>query len=185
MKIPRILGVMFLLAAPLMISGCATLDKNECASVSWYDLGLRDGQSGQTSIYVAKHVKACAKHGIPVDEQSWRTGWDSGIRVYCTPENGLNVGSQGGHYADSCPADQALLFRGAYDVGRAYHNATRERDRIYNEISTLKSDASREKDLAKKNAIQSEIFILQNELFAAERQVEDAQYDVQRYRENL
>ena len=182
MKFSNLLWATSLVVIPLVVSACATLNESECVSVNWTDLGSRDGQAGRPSLYVAEHVEACARHGLPVDEESWRMGWDTGIRVYCTPENGLNVGSRGALYANSCPAELALAFRNAYDVGRDYHHAVTVRNRIQNEITKREDEAQNEQDLDKRNEILSQIIRMQGDLYTAERRVTEAQYVMQRYR---
>ena len=125
------------LACMLSLSACATLNESECETVNWSDLGRSDGAAGQSSSYVQRHREACEKYSLPVDERAWRTGWEDGIRRYCTPENGLSAGRDGRSYANSCPADAAPGFESAYRVGKRVHDARSEYDRLKSELEQL------------------------------------------------
>ncbi len=55
----------------LFLAGCATLNKNECQTVDWEQLGLQNGQSGEPQSYIAEHQKACSQYKLPVDTMKW------------------------------------------------------------------------------------------------------------------
>ena len=122
-----VLGAFFL-------SSCATLNEDQCKVSDWQQLGVSDGQRGVGSGYVASHQEACARFGIAVDVAAWQSGWNRGIVAYCTPANGLSVGSAGRNNPFSCPADLAFAFNEGHRVGKAVHDARRARDRVQSEI---------------------------------------------------
>lgn len=116
--------------ALLALSACATLNESECQTVNWQQLGDNDGSQGHASTRIAKHSKACEKHGLPVNVAAYNQGWRAGISRYCTPQNGFNVGSRGAAYKGTCPSEFASQFESAYRVSKNLHDAKQHLHRI-------------------------------------------------------
>ena len=106
------------LVLALALSGCATMSKDECLTVDWRTVGYEDGVAGRSGDRIGSYRKACADHGVRPDLDAYQAGRDEGLREYCQPENGYRVGSNGGGYGGSCPADLAPQFAVAYESGR-------------------------------------------------------------------
>ncbi|RNC93649.1 MAG: DUF2799 domain-containing protein [Oricola sp.] len=162
-------------AAMMALSSCATLSEEQCQVVDWQQLGESDGTRGFPVTYVGQHQEACTKHGISVDAASWQTGWQRGIRTYCTPANGLNVGRTGGINRNACPADMALAFNEAYTVGRRVHDARSERDSAQQEIDRLIRELSAATAEEDRRRIQLEIELERNRLSSAQGDVFSAE----------
>lgn len=162
-------------AALMALASCATLNEEQCASVEWRELGRQDGIAGRNSSYLELHQKACSKHGIPVGGDEWRIGWETGIRQYCTAANGLGEGRAGRSYANSCPAELAADFEGAYQVGKRLHDAEADRTRIQNEIDALLAKMRNAESREEKRALRLEIDIKRDALFVAEGRLRDAE----------
>ena len=60
-----------LVAVAIGISGCAGMSSDECLANDWTAVGFEDGSRGYTSDQFGKHRKACAKHGVTADFQSY------------------------------------------------------------------------------------------------------------------
>ena len=101
---------------------CATLEKDECAVANWQELGRADGERGRRIERTARYREDCAKFGIPIDGESYRAGWALGIRRYCTPENGFELGLKGRFYSNSCPASLEAQFEEPYELGRSIND---------------------------------------------------------------
>ena len=163
------------------LASCATLDKEECLSTNWQQLGQKDGMAGQPANHIDNHRKACGEHGLPVDDQQWSIGWEQGIRAYCTPDNGLIQGREGRYYANSCPPELKPGFDSAYTVAKRLYDARSERDRIQNEISSLEAQlrkATARDEMAK---LQAELDRRRGDLRVAERRLWDAEGDYDLY----
>ena len=119
---PRITAVM---AALMVVQGCATMDQEECITSDWHAVGFEDGARGYPVDRISRHRKACAQHGITTDLGAYRQGRDEGLRHYCTAQNGFNVGSSGSSYAGVCPEDLADDFELAYSEGKRLHDLDR------------------------------------------------------------
>lgn len=129
------------------LSGCATISQEECQVGDWYQVGYEDGQRGYRLDRLASHRKECSKYAISVDDtatQKYRQGRDKGLRQYCTPHNGFEVGRDGDTYYNVCPADLEKEFSYAYRLGRQYYELEREIKDIDNDISRRRSELNRE-----------------------------------------
>lgn len=89
----------------LMLSGCATLSKDECRHGDWQSIGYRDGVSGHSASYISEHQKACARVDVSPDYQAWEKGRKQGLKEYCTESNAYQRGKQGLSFSHVCPAD--------------------------------------------------------------------------------
>ncbi len=99
------------------ISGCATMSGDECANSDWSAVGYEDGANGYTTSRFGDHRKACAKHGITADFQSYQEGRDQGLVEYCQPGRGFRVGSSGSQYSGVCAPDLEPGFLDGYHTG--------------------------------------------------------------------
>lgn len=141
---------LFLLFTGLLIlSGCATLDQEECLNADWRTIGYEDGARGYATSRIASHRKACAKYGIAPDFDRYEQGRLEGLREYCTPRTGYRLGTGGKRYPDICPGDLEPAFSDAYQRGKqvyAVQTTVSEKERQLKE-SYRALDAV-EKDLA-------------------------------------
>ena len=125
-------GVM---AAMLLLSGCATLSESQCIASDWKTVGYRDGLAGSQSSQLLKHQNACVKHGVVPDREDYLAGWDEGVRQYCLPENGFSAGERGRSYNNVCPESMQAAFYGAYQEGRQLYQAQAEINALSRQIS--------------------------------------------------
>jgi hypothetical protein len=110
----------------LILSGCATLGKDECLNADWFSIGYEDGAHGYHASRIGDHRKACAKHGVTPDFVTYEKGRQQGLGEWCTPRNGNRIGLQGGGYNGVCPKDLEPAFLQAFDQGKAVHAYEKE-----------------------------------------------------------
>jgi hypothetical protein len=139
------LRLAFLSAAALGLSACATLNETECRSVDWYDLGVRDGNSGYTPGRLDEHRDACAEYGLGPDARAWRNGYETGLLDYCVADNGYRVGRRGGHYNDVCPRESEREFLSAFELGRETYQVEQELATLDRRIDSLETRLSGDK----------------------------------------
>lgn len=84
-------------------------------------IGFEDGSKGYGAEQLGERRKACAKHGITPDLQAYRAGREEGLRDFCQPSRGFNLGSRGGRYNGVCPAETEVEFLDAYRAGYHLH----------------------------------------------------------------
>jgi Protein of unknown function (DUF2799) len=115
------------LALALVMSGCASgLTKEECQFVDWRTIGYEDGLKGLPQTRISEHRKACAEHGVALNLDAYRSGWDDGVRSFCQPGTGYRLGRSGGRYNGVCPSAQESVFLQAYAHGREIHDLESE-----------------------------------------------------------
>ena len=111
-----------LLLGYALLPACATMDRDECLTVDWQTVGYEDGAAGRSGDRIAKHRKACAKHGVTPDLQAYQSGRERGLREYCRPLTGYRLGERGGDNPGFCPADLAPAFDAAWRDGSELHH---------------------------------------------------------------
>ena len=121
----------------LALGGCASLSESECAGADWEQIGYRDGAAGASAQRIAAHAKACAEHGVTVDQDTWRAGYDRGIDSYCTPANAVRAGLSGAMYSGVCPGEAGVMFESYYRAGREVQEQRQRIDAIENRRRTL------------------------------------------------
>lgn len=131
----------------LLLSGCASMDKDECLTVDWRTIGFEDGAAGHSGDRIARHRKACARHGVSPDLALYQSGRDEGLREFCRPANGYRIGSQGGSYGGVCAGELEAEFLSAYESGRQLYtlqsrvsNATYQLDSKRRELNRAEED---------------------------------------------
>lgn len=135
MKVYTGIGKWFFLAlAVAIISGCATLNKDECQVADWQAIGYEDGVKGAGTGRIGKHRSACAKYGIAPNFEQYQLGHKKGLRVFCQPGNGFRAGSSGRSYQGICPADLEPAFLHAYQIGREIYLAKNILNKMRQEI---------------------------------------------------
>jgi len=142
-------GVKLLAAALLMlaVSGCASMNKAECLNVDWRTVGYEDGVAGRSGERIGEHRKACAKHGVTPDFNAYQAGRETGLREYCQPETGYQLGVNGYALKTSCPADVKEDFESAYHAGFELYamrarvvNAQNELESTHRELAQIDQD---------------------------------------------
>ena len=93
------------------------MNRAECLVSDWQMIGFEDGARGYGSQHLARHRKACAKHGVAPDLTAYQQGRSEGLEEYCQPTKGFALGSNGAAYAGVCPADLEADFLDAYNAG--------------------------------------------------------------------
>lgn len=103
--------------------GCATLSQNECNTADWRSIGLEDGSRGYPVNRVGAHRKACSEYGIQPDLEQYRLGHGEGVRIYCQPENGYQIGKRGDSLSSLCPDEMKSAFRAGYAAGKEIYSS--------------------------------------------------------------
>ena len=102
----------------LLLSGCATLSKNECLNADWYGIGYVDGARGYPASRIGEHRRACAEYSVKPDFEQYEKGRIAGLVEYCNPRNGYWLGTKGAAYGGVCPKNLEEQFILAYRQGK-------------------------------------------------------------------
>jgi len=124
-----------LVVAIVFMSGCASLSKEECQTADWRTIGYEDGIRGQSQARISAHRKACAEHGVALELETYRSGWDEGVAHFCQPANGYQQGHSGRKYTGVCPESLEADYMQAYRDGRALYKLESDINRLSNKLT--------------------------------------------------
>jgi hypothetical protein len=191
----------------LALGSCATMSEDQCLAGDWGRQGYADGRSGQPASRLDDHTSACAKYGVVPDARSYYSAREDGLRDYCTPTRGFQVGREGSSYANVCPPQLEADFLPAYRDGQMVYSAEQALSSARSSVSSLGSRAEDldEKIRAKRSEMRASGLTdeqreqirnrigeirreregvlrdwrrAQDEVFEAERRVRDVQYQL-------
>ncbi len=112
-----------------VLSGCSTLNENECRNANWTQIGIHDGQFGERTDLLARHREACSKYGLEADEAAYFAGREQGLVQYCDLNNSFRLGLNGTRYKGTCPNNIDLQFNRYNDAAlQIYTLKTQLRD---------------------------------------------------------
>ena len=164
----------------LLLSGCASMSKEECLTANWLDQGFRDGRTGQPLSRLEDHRAACAKVSVIPNDNLYIEGREQGILLYCTPESALQEGLQGRPYRDACPAELEHAFLLAYNKGKQVYKAEQQVEQLNSQSRQLEQSLVREDDKNQRRYLRRQLRELDWELQRArdeyrylERQLRD------------
>lgn len=133
-------------AALIGLSGCASMSAEECAISDWRTIGFEDGSMGYTSARIGEHRKACAKHGVAPDFDAYQAGRSEGLRQFCQPSRGFNLGASGGRYNGVCPGDLEPDFVDAFNSGHRLHSLRSNVNSATYQINAKRAELERNED---------------------------------------
>lgn len=115
-KTLRLSAVLLLLS---LTSACALfqMSQEECMNTNWEQAGYADGAAGKLPRSLTQAVTDCAKYGITVNQKLYHQGWKSGIRQFCTFEQGYTIGNQGLPLPTVCPEGSQKKFAAGWAKG--------------------------------------------------------------------
>lgn len=136
----KVLAVVATTGAMLALTGCETMSPEACRLADWRALGYQDGADGASVEKFSRRQQSCAKAGVVGDFDLYAKGRDEGLRSFCRPDNGFQVGLRGSSYGNVCPADLDGPFRLAYLDGARAHEALGALRSVESALSRLRSD---------------------------------------------
>jgi hypothetical protein len=121
----------FVLLSYLLLTGCAT---HPTACVGDPEtLGYHDGALGQ---------RLCA-NSRGGSGGAYESGWNEGIRRFCTEENGYQQGCQGAKMSNICPNTAAAEYLDGYQSGYATYMTQLEVDAMERSIEAKSDELER------------------------------------------
>lgn len=167
-------GSAMILVGLMILTGCATLSREECITGDWRSLGIKDGSNGEPDFRIEAHRKACAKEGVRIDDRQYFDGRAEGLREYCRIDNAFQTGLNGRQYQGVCPPAINLLFRRYNQAAYAVHQTM-------DEIKQLKTELSnREIKLRNEKTTEKERSYLREEIRDRDRKMDDLRHDLRK-----
>ncbi len=158
------IALVLVCSAMLVLSGCASMSSDECMASDWHAIGYEDGSRGYASDRMGHYRKMCGKHGVTPDFSEYQAGRRDGLKEFCQPQRGYNLGSSGGRYNGVCPAHLEPDFLDAYRVGARLHTLRSNVNSANYQISARERELEDLEDLVRSK---------QATLIAAETTVQD------------
>lgn len=116
------------------LPGCATLSESECRTADWFQIGKQDGRDGYKHTRLYDHRQACTRYGIYPPGETYYSGRQVGLALYCTPDNGFREGRSGRKYKDVCPAKYESAFVTEYRKGEMIHEVDEDIEAVESDI---------------------------------------------------
>ena len=113
----RLIYLFAMLLLAVTISGCASMSKQDCEKADWHAIGYNDGARGVYYSNLDNYRKSCSEFQITPDANAYQSGWNQGIRSYCTSEIGYRTGISGQPFQNICPADVAPVYLAGWQQG--------------------------------------------------------------------
>ena len=113
----RFIYLLAILWLAVTLAGCASMSKKDCETADWHTIGYNDGAHGIYYSNLDNYRKRCSEYQITPDANAYQTGWNQGIRSYCTGETGYRIGMSGQAYQNICPADLAPGYLAGWQQG--------------------------------------------------------------------
>lgn len=157
-----------ILVLPLWLTGCAVMDKDDCLSANWYDLGRIDALRG--SYRAEDRAKACAEHQVFLDSRMYDQGVQEGLRSFCTLQSGRLHGQNGGSYQRGfCPAHTESAFLAGYLPAREHYQWKQRVEQLQKQMEAKNKSLSHELGLSKPDSrkiaqLRNDLKQLQHEL---------------------
>lgn len=125
-----------------LVTGCATLTKDECLYGDWRTIGYDDGAAGQPPARISEHQKSCVEYGITPDFTLYHQGYAQGVKLFCTRQNGYDKGVAGYSYTGICPPELENDFLAGYRPGRELHQLRQEHNELANDLERIERSLS-------------------------------------------
>jgi hypothetical protein len=113
----RVLSILLVVAATLQ--GCASPSREPCSTVDWQGVGYQDGLQGRAPRSVVAQGEACSSSEAMSPLASYTRGRSEGLKRFCQPDNGFELGLTGDSYNGVCPPEEEQAFLAAYERGKA------------------------------------------------------------------
>ncbi len=120
----------------LLLSGCSTMSQSECIQADWQIIGQADASKGEHSAMLDEYRADCAKFSVIPDRKAYFSGYEQGLKQFCTRASGFYFGKKGGSYSGICPKPLEAAFLEGYNPG---HELFMIRDELVDLRSSLSS----------------------------------------------
>jgi hypothetical protein len=147
----RIFSVVFSIFLLASLGACSSMSATECKALDWRAIGYEDGVAGYPANRIAYHRKSCGKHGVTPDFNQYQTGRNAGLKEFCKPQVGFQMGSQGYTYEGICPAELAGPFEDAYGTGHELHSLRMRAQNADNEVESAQHEINRNEEAIGRN----------------------------------
>ena len=171
-----------LLSSTMLLNGCAVMSKNECMTANWNLIGQQDGFKGNGSL-LQQRTQACMKHQIVLDNSSYASGYNKGLKNYCNPQTVFDYALQGNGNYQSCPMEMQNRLRPYYTVANNFYKADKQLKSLEDDIASYRVKAYDDdlKEDARKD-YRKRLIEARYKLNQVERDYANAQYELMQFK---
>ncbi|WNO10330.1 DUF2799 domain-containing protein [Teredinibacter sp. KSP-S5-2] len=110
---------------------CAnSLFAGNCDEIDWKQRGMEEAQDGNDLNLLRKYKKTCKPKLTQNHVNSYLQGYEAGLFVFCTADNGYDIGLSGKKYNNICPDELEEDFFEGYNKGFASYRVKSRNDDI-------------------------------------------------------
>ena len=154
----------YLVILAFLLSACSSVPSEKCQEADWYEIGRRDGALGTPLDQKNLEIPGlCHNSNEKFNEDLYINGRNAGLVEYCQPNNGFELGREGGNYRSVCPPEVEQKFLESYRRGQKVRKLQEANQDIDRKISSLyqqlNQNASAPNDT---NAIDSQLLQLRS-----------------------
>lgn len=102
----------------LLLVGCSMNVKKKCRQADWRAVGEMDARSGLKRSQYRTYQDKCHEVGVDVDTRLYLSGYEQGLKMYCTYETGYELGLNGKPLSVKCPDGSIKNFMRGYKSGK-------------------------------------------------------------------
>lgn len=119
------------------LAACTTIEKVDCSSTNWYELGRQKGSSGLLGDDFQNQVSHCSNENTTRFADLYLMGYKAGLASFCTEDNAFTMGKTGASYNHVCPLHLEEDFMTYYNKGLKIYDLQRSNVAINYELESL------------------------------------------------
>lgn len=128
------------------LTACSVMNQQECETANWSALGYVDGSQGTSSSQFSDRSSACSEYNIRANFKEYQAGYNQGLAIYCTENNGFFIGSKGRSYQGVCPQKTVTLFLKGYSKGKELFSLRESVNQAEQDLRDEKNEIAHKKD---------------------------------------
>lgn len=174
--------LIIMLSCGLLLSSCAVMSKNDCMTANWNLIGQQDGYKGSGSM-LQQRSQACTKHNIVLDNASYASGYNKGLKNYCNPQTVFDYALQGNGNYQNCPMEMQNQLRPYYTVANNFYKADKQLKSLEDDIASYRVKAY-DNDLKedKRKDYRKRLIEARSKLNQTQRDYDNAQYELMEFK---
>ena len=118
------------------LSGCSSISQQQCVRGDWFDIGFDHGLQGYSLGKGKEIVYECLDYAVRPNLVDYKRGHQEGLKDYCQPENGFQLGLRGASYNGICASES---FRQAWLQGHDRYTIVQRRAELNEQLSNIES----------------------------------------------
>lgn len=116
------------LVAFLLLTSCASMNREECESANWQEHGKSDAEFRHANLY-NRYVEGCKEFGVIPNSNQYEAGFKKGLGELCTFQNGYLIGNEGQQLPRICPKENQDKFVQGYIEGQRNHDNKKQMEK--------------------------------------------------------